>query len=137
MSTLRSVEAICGACRHRSAVEVADSLNVERMPAARQAVLDRMLNSATCPSCLARIAVARPVLYVDMLRGLWIHCLPASERSDLASREAEALEAFADAFHRDRNAAIVQSWRDRLTFRLVFGYRGAAREDRVRRRRVR
>jgi CpXC protein len=122
MSTLRSADVICGACQHRFAAEIADSLNVERMPAARKAVLDRTLNGAACPSCMAWISVTQPVLYVDMPRGLWIYCLPAAERGDLAGREAEAIEAFADAFRRDRNAAIVQTWRDRLTMRLVFGY---------------
>jgi hypothetical protein len=122
MSTLYEISIRCVACEASWPVQVADSLNVGRMPAARAWVIERTLHAAVCPACGVRQVVAKPVLYTDFEHGLWVHCVPEDERLSYPDHEAVARETFAYAFDTDRFPRAVGALRQMVSLRVVFGY---------------
>lgn len=74
-------------CRCGATVEVfcADSINAERHPHMRAALLDRTLHVFRCDACLVSIVVDKPLLYIDLSRRQMYAMHPVSE----AARERE------------------------------------------------
>jgi CpXC protein len=79
-------------CRCGATVSVfcADSINAERHPHMRDAILSRTLHVFQCTACLASFTVDKPVLYVDLGRHQLYAMHPASERA-LERRHGEEL----------------------------------------------
>jgi hypothetical protein len=121
MSTLYSGTIPCGGCGAPVAVPLADSLNANRMPAARDWVLERTLMTATC-TCGAQTTAIQPVLYVDFERKLWIQAVEDDRRPAFPACEAEVRTQFAEAFDTTRFPAFIAVWRDQIQPRVVFGY---------------
>ncbi|HEY0482767.1 MAG TPA: CpXC domain-containing protein [Kofleriaceae bacterium] len=78
-------------CRCGATVSVfcADSINAERHPHMRDAILARTLHVFRCGACGSSITVDKPVLYVDLARRQLYAMHPAGERA----REREHGEA--------------------------------------------
>ena len=74
----REIECSCGA---RVAVFVADSINAERHPHMRQAVLDRRLHVFTCSACDGGIVVENRFWYLDLGRGQFYGVWPNRDRA--------------------------------------------------------
>jgi len=88
MSQTASHEVRCR-CGATVSVFCADSINAERHPHMREAILARTLHVFQCGACLTSIAVDKPVLYVDLARRQMYGVHPASERaSERAHGEA-------------------------------------------------
>ena len=107
------VRCTCGAIL---SVLCADSINAERHPHMREAVLARTLHVFRCDACLASIAVDKPFVYIDLARrqlyGVQPPALRALEREHgealvnvyeraLGQRASEAARAMfeGDTFH--------------------------------------
>ena len=75
----REIECRCGA---RVKVLVADSINAERHPHMRQAVLDRQLHVFTCTACDSGIVVENRFWYIDLGRGEFYGVWPTRDRAD-------------------------------------------------------
>jgi hypothetical protein len=121
MSTIYSAQVTCSVCGHQLMVEIADSLNANRMPAAREHVLARTLFDATC-ECGRRITAIHKVLYVDFERGLWIQVANEDERPAYTALEPAVLGAFAAAFDTERFPKAIAALAALVRPRLVFGY---------------
>lgn len=72
------IECECGIA---VSVFCADSINAERHPHMRQAVLDRTLHTYRCGACSARIVVEKAFLYVDFARHELFGVHPDAERA--------------------------------------------------------
>jgi len=70
-------------CRCGATVSVfcADSINAERHPHMRDAILSRTLHVFQCAACLTSISVEKSLLYVDLGRRQLYSMHPASERA--------------------------------------------------------
>jgi hypothetical protein len=79
-------------CGATVSVFCADSINAERHPHMRDAILGRTLHVFECGACLGAIAVDKPLLYVDLGRGELYGVHPAGERG-LEREHGEALIA--------------------------------------------
>src|SRR5205807_2297467 len=79
MSTIYSTLFRCVECSAQIFVRVADSLNANRLPEARQWVLDRTLFQTPC-ECGRTLTALHPFLYADFDRGLWIQVLLEDQR---------------------------------------------------------
>jgi CpXC motif protein len=121
VSTLYTGEFRCVDCGAAVAVRVADSLNANRLPEARQWVLDRTLFHAACP-CGRTVTAIHPFLYVDFDRGLWIQVLPEDQRPAYHAREPEVRAAYHTAFDPARGPQFLASLGSLVTPRLVYGY---------------
>ena len=87
----REIECNCGV---KLAVLCADSVNAERHPHMRQAVLDRQLHVFRCAACNVNIVVEHRFWYLDLARGQFYGVFPASSRA----QERECAQAVHDAF---------------------------------------
>jgi hypothetical protein len=121
MSTIYTTEFRCVDCGAALDVRVADSLNANRMPAARQWVLERTLFQQPC-TCGRTVTAIQPFLYVDFERGLWVHVLPEDQRPAYHAREPEVLAAYREAFDPARGPKFISSLGSLVTPRLAFGY---------------
>jgi hypothetical protein len=120
MSTLYHTAITCPACGVSQQVEIADSLNANRMPQCRDWVLERALFRATC-ACGEALVVLHPLLYVDFDRGLWIQVAMEPDRPNFAALEALALDAFRQAFDPTSFPAL-SAFSAMVRPRVVFGY---------------
>jgi len=121
MSTLYNAPVTCSSCGHVVFVEVADSLNANRMPAAREQVLARALFTADC-ACGRRITAIHNVLYVDFERGLWVQVAPEEERVRYPELEGGALTAYREAFDPATYPKAIAALGAMVRPRLAFGY---------------
>src|ERR1700759_175994 len=70
-------------CRCGAAVSVfcADSINAERHPHMRDAILSRTLHVFRCGACGRSLSGGKPLLYVDLVRRQLYGVHPANERA--------------------------------------------------------
>jgi hypothetical protein len=111
-------------CRCGATVSVfcADSINAERHPHMRDAILSRTLHVFQCAACLTSISVDKPLLYVDLERRQLYGVHPAGERA----LEREHGEALIETWSRavgDQAGAAARSLFDGASFhvRLCYG----------------
>jgi hypothetical protein len=111
-------------CRCGATVSVfcADSINAERHPHMRDAILARTLHVFQCGACLGSIAVDKPLLYVDLGRGELYGLHPASERAHEREHGEALVEAWSVAVG-DRAGAAARTLFDgnRFHVRLCYG----------------
>ena len=115
----REIECRCGA---RVQVFVADSINAERHPHMRQAVLDRNLHVFTCSACDSGIVVENRFWYLDLGRGQFYGVWPNRDRADERACGEAVVGAF-DLALGERAGATARTLFDASTFhvRLCFG----------------
>ena len=118
MSTIYGGTIPCGGCGAEVAVQLADSLNANRMPAARDWVVERTLMTGGC-GCGATTTAIQPVLYVDFERRLWIQAVEDDRRAVYPVCEDEVRAQFAAAFDTTRFPRFVGVWRDQLAPRVA------------------
>lgn len=139
MSLFDSIEIACPACGRSTEIAAVKSINADRRPDLRTAVLEDCLQRLTCAGCGAAVRLEPQLLYLSLQDGLWII---AQSIADLPSWPAASHEARA-LFERNFGAAAPGSAGEigrRLTPRLVFGWpalreklvcRGAGLDDAV------
>jgi hypothetical protein len=102
-------------------VRVADSLNANRMPDARHAVLDRTLFQQAC-ECGRTVTALHPFLYADFERALWVQTLTEDQRPDHRNHEAEVVAAYREAFDPATGPRFIASLGALVTPRVAYGY---------------
>lgn len=111
-------------CRCGATVSVfcADSINAERHPHMRDAILSRTLHVFQCAACLGSIAVDKPLLYVDLERRQLYGVHPASERALERRHGDELIEVWSKSVG-DQAGAAARSLFDGDNFhvRLCYG----------------
>jgi hypothetical protein len=121
MSQTQSHEVRCR-CGATVSVFCADSINAERHPHMRDAILSRTLHVFRCGACGSSLTVDKPLLYVDLVRRELYGVHPASERG--REREhGEALIATWSVTVGERAGAAARSLFDGASFhvRLCYG----------------
>lgn len=111
-------------CRCGATVSVfcADSINAERHPHMRDAIVARTLHVFECAACKARLAVDKPVFYVDLPRQEMYAMHPAGERDDERAHGDELIDTWAITVG-DRAGAAARTLFDGGNFhvRLCYG----------------
>jgi hypothetical protein len=121
MSLFYPAKAKCFKCSTETEVQLAASVNAERRPDLRAAILDRSFQATDCPNCGTRMRLPAHMSYTDQKRGEWI-LVDAPERAadpDLA--EADARRIFGDLYGAGAPDVAQEIGRD-LKPRLVFGW---------------
>lgn len=120
MSLTSNTTLQCPTCEAPIDAQLWDSINADRRPDLRQAVLDRGLHRFTCGSCGTSTRVPPSLVYLDMGRNQVILANPASELGDWKGAVADARNALARGL-----SALTES---NTTTRVVFGW-AALREQ--------
>jgi hypothetical protein len=121
VSTLYTTAFRCPDCGAALDVRVADSLNANRLPEARQWVLDRTLFQKPC-ACGRMVTAIHPFLYADFEHGLWIQVLPEDQRPTYHATEADVLAAYRVAFDPARGPNFISALGALVAPRVVYGY---------------
>jgi hypothetical protein len=121
MSTIYSAPFRCVDCGAALDVRVADSLNANRLPEARQWVLDRTLFQKTC-ACGRAVTALHPFLYADFERGLWLQVLREDDRPAYAAHERDVLAAYRAAFAPGTGPRFIEALGAMVVPRVVYGH---------------
>ena len=121
MSIFVPVKARCGKCGTEVATDLAASVNADRRPDLRQAILDRSFQAITCASCGSQVRLPAHLTYIDMGRDQWILVEDAQRMAEWREIEAEATALYDRSF--GAKAPPMQRELGRaIAPRLVFGW---------------
>jgi ribosomal protein S27AE len=121
MSIFHKAQATCPKCGTKSAVELVASVNADRRPDLRAAILDGTFQAQTCPKCGAAMRLLPYLTFMNLKRGQWILVQPPAALEQWQAEEQEAQALYDESF----GAAapkIAQELAEGLQPRVVFGW---------------
>ena len=121
MSIFDTCTATCPACGRDGEFDAVVSVNADRRPDLRVAILDGTFQAVDCPHCGAKMRIPPSFTYLDIGRGQWIAVHPPAAALQWPAHEAHAREAFDAAFGAAAPAA-AQEIAAGITPRLAFGW---------------
>ena len=129
MSLFSPVTVACPSCGASVEFNAVFSLNADRRPDLRAAVLDGSFQRQPCPQCDTEFRLDPEMTYMDVGRGQWIAVFPVSKLAQWSELEAQTLATFAKAYGEKASAGAREIGAG-LTPRLCFGW-SALREKLV------
>lgn len=123
MSMFEATQAVCPVCGAEAKFDVVMSVNADRRPDLRAAILDESFQRQSCAACGASFRVAPDLNYLDVGRGRWIAAHPPAEVSDWLALEDRDRATFDQAY----GAGAAQPAREvgaGLQARITFGWPG-------------
>ena len=139
MSIFTTQTISCPACATPIHFELVLSVNVDRRPDYRDAILDGGFQREPCPSCATPFRVEPEFTYMDLKRGQYIGVWPRNKRGDWEACAARTRTLFDDTLG-SRAPPEARSVGEGLAVRVVFGWaalvekilaRGAGIDDRT------
>jgi hypothetical protein len=121
MSIFQRVHAECPGCGERVAFEAFVSINADRRPDLRAAILDGSFQRHPCPHCGIAFRVEPEFTYIDYGRGQYIGAWPVDRRATWAEWSAQTQGAFDRAFGALASGA-ARELGDSLRLRVTFGW---------------
>ena len=121
MSIFSSTTLACPNCGTPNAFEAVASVNADRRPDLREAILDGRLQRQPCTACGMPFRLDSDLLYIELGRRHWICARPVTAFDDWERHEAEARELFAQSYGSGAPAFVRQMAGDTQP-RLVFGW---------------
>jgi hypothetical protein len=128
MSWFETESFTCPRCSGTFTASTADTINVTRMPSARDRILDGTFHRFGCETCGETITIDRTFLYSDLRREQFIHVFPVDHAGDWPQWEEIAGQTFWQAFTPAPPA--MREVATRFRVRAVFGL--AALADKLR-----
>jgi CpXC protein len=113
--------ATCPTCGAEAQVQFPGSINADRRPDLRAAILDSTLSTQPCRSCGESLTFEPQLTYLDVGRRQWIFAEASDARDEWAAIEEQAAEIF-DAAFGDEAPAAAREIGATLASRLVFGW---------------
>lgn len=101
MSRFQSTRIVCPLCKTAFAFEAVHSVNADRRPDLRKAILDNDFQFFTCPQCGEGFRLAPNFNFLDVGHGLWIVAAPVTGVADWQAREDAARALFARSYGGD------------------------------------
>lgn len=121
MSLFRPQTLTCPNCAQENTVQVAGSINADRRPDLRAAIMGSDFQDMTCERCDERFRVEPELNYLDFGHRQWIAAMPARRMPDFLEVEDDAMESFNRSYG---NAASAEAREigEALDVRLTFGW---------------
>jgi CpXC motif protein len=119
MSIFNVVKVSCPSCGASVEFNAVFSLNADRRPDLRAAVLDGSFQRQSCPQCNTEFRLDPEMTYVDVGRGLWVAAFPYAKLGQWKELEEQARATFDRAYGAKASAAareIGAGMKARLTF---------------------
>jgi CpXC protein len=121
MSLFTPNEIVCPHCGQTSAHDVFDSVNADRRPDLRAAILDQSFQRIECPHCKGSFRIEPQMNYIDVERGQWLAAFQRDRIEQWRALEGVAMEGFNRAYGPASSAA-EQELGASLKARVVFGW---------------
>lgn len=121
MSLFQSKNLVCPVCKSLITMDAVGSINADRRPDYRDAILANAFQDVTCSSCGAAFRLQPEFNYLDVGRGQWIASLPAVRMPNYPAAEAEAVEIFGKSYG-DKAPASARDLGHALEMRVTFGW---------------
>lgn len=123
MSLFTATELSCPHCQKRVSFDVCASINADRRPDLRDAILDESFQQTTCPHCSGSFRLEPQLNYLDVGRGQWIAAFPHDQIDNWQAIEAQTKDIF-DKAYGDQASTAEREIGDDLKVRVVFGWAG-------------
>jgi endogenous inhibitor of DNA gyrase (YacG/DUF329 family) len=121
MSMFQETAVACPMCGSEVEFEVVQSVNVDRRPELRAAILDGSFQRKACPSCGKQFRVEPELVYMDLQRGQYLGAWPATRRHDWKALAAQTRKTFDDALGSNAPAS-ARKLGQAVQVRAVFGW---------------
>ncbi|MFY9478531.1 MAG: CpXC domain-containing protein [Aquabacterium sp.] len=121
MSLFNPTDLSCPHCGQSFSFDLCASVNADRRPDLRQAILDDTFQQATCPHCQGSFRMEPQLSYLDVGRGHWVAAFPRTQVDDWKAVEARAQEGFNRSYGTGASAAERELGAS-LTTRVVFSW---------------
>jgi hypothetical protein len=121
MSIFHTVTPRCPSCGAPVAAEWSASVNADRRPDLRDAILDGSFQLVACDACAASFRLPLHLTFLHLERDQWIAARPAEELADWRAAEAEAHAIYDESFG-EAASDEAQDLGIGLQARLVFGW---------------
>ncbi len=121
MSIFHTAGAKCANCGTLNQVQRTASVNADRRPDLRAAVLNGTFQSVKCTKCGTEMRLPPHLTYLDLGHNQWIAAEPVSLLDQWPEAEAETQNAYDTAFGEDATPA-ARALGENLRPRLVFGW---------------
>jgi hypothetical protein len=119
MSVFHTENLACPSCQTPVEFQAVLSVNVDRRPDLREAILDGSFQREICPACGRMFRLEPEMAYLNLGRKQWLLVRPVGAREAWPELEAQARTLFADAFGQNVPASIrsqVNAVQPRVTF---------------------
>ena len=121
MSIFRKTSLACPACKAAVEFDEVHSVNADRRPDLRLAILDDTFQQQVCPSCGRQFRLDPAFNLMDTRYGQWIDAAPLSELKNWKAREEHSRSLFNRAYGAEASE-VAQEIGAGLTPRLTFGW---------------
>lgn len=121
MSIFNTTELACPNCATRVSFDLVHSVNVDRRPDLRQAILDRSFQREACPACGHTFRVEPEFTYLNLQRGQYIAVWPIGRVGEWKALEARSQAAFDKSFGAGAPPE-ARALGKKLAPRVVFGW---------------
>ncbi|WP_343079647.1 CpXC domain-containing protein [Ostreiculturibacter nitratireducens] len=123
MSLFTTMNVTCPSCGQTMTMEAVGSVNADRRPDLREAILENVFQQVPCVNCGANFRLEPEFSYLDVGNGQWIAAMPARRMVDFREIEPETQESFDSAYGKSAPLE-AQAVGEGLTPRLTFGWQG-------------
>ncbi|WP_077035917.1 CpXC domain-containing protein [Pelomonas sp. KK5] len=121
MSLFQTTDAACPSCGKPVQFDLVASLNADRRPDLRAAILDGSFQRETCPHCGTAFRLEPSFNYIDQARGQWLRVEPGTSLARWGELEQQARALFDESFGAEA-PALVREIGAELRPRLCFGW---------------
>src|SRR5262249_54770544 len=121
MSMFKVVPLPCPSCGKSVDFNAVMSVNADRRPDLRAAILDGSFQRQACPQCNQEFRLDPELTYMDVGRGQWIAALPVAKLEAWQAIEAQVGDMF-DGAYGEKASRTAREIGAGLTPRLTFGW---------------
>jgi ribosomal protein S27E len=121
MSRFQTGEVSCPSCGRALSFQTAYSVNADRRPDLREAMLAGTFQRIDCPHCTARLRLDPDFNVLDIARGQWIAAAPVAGIAQWKAREDAARALFERAYGTEASD-MAQAIGKKLKPRITFGW---------------
>ena len=105
MSRFQTQTLSCPSCGEPVEFEAVISVNADRRPDLRLAILDASFQRQACPKCGTSFRLDPEMNYLDVARGQWLAAFPIAKLAQWKTIEEQASSTFARAYGEQASAA--------------------------------
>jgi CpXC protein len=121
MSLFKPMNLTCPVCGQENTNQIAGSINADRRPDFRDAIMAGTFQDTTCKRCQHSFRTEPQLNYLDVGRGQWIAAMPGRLMADYLEEEDRAQHSFDNSYGANSTPQ-AQDIGAGLTPRLTFGW---------------